>query len=60
MALRCQIQLEVTRRQYSGEDQTRMRDLFGEPERWGQTLKNMLWTPDRQRGRTRVSGQHPG
>ena len=21
-----------------------MRDLFGEPERWGQTLKNMLWT----------------
>jgi len=44
VALRCQIQLEVTRRQYSGEDQARMRDLFGEPERWSQTLKNMLWT----------------
>jgi len=42
VALRCQIQLEVTRRQYSGEDQARMRDLFGEPERWSQTLKNML------------------
>ena len=44
VALRCQIQLEVTRRQYSGDDQTRMRDLFGEPERWSQTLKNLLWT----------------
>ena len=21
-----------------------MRDLFGEPERWGQTLKTFLWT----------------
>jgi hypothetical protein len=44
VALRCQIQLEVTRRQYSGADQAKMRDLFGEPERWSQTLKNMLWT----------------
>jgi Family of unknown function (DUF6084) len=44
VALRCQIQLEVTRRQYSPEDQSRLRDLFGEAERWGQTLKTMLWT----------------
>ena len=44
VALRCQIQLEVTRRQYSAEDQEQLRDLFGEPERWGQTLKTMLWT----------------
>ena len=44
VALRCQIQLEVTRRQYSVEDQTKLRDLFGESERWGQTLKTMLWT----------------
>jgi hypothetical protein len=44
VALRCQIQLEVARRQYSPEDQKNLRDLFGEPERWGQTLKNMLWT----------------
>lgn len=44
VALRCQIQLEVTRRQYNAEDQSRLRDLFGEPHRWGQTLKNMLWT----------------
>ena len=44
VALRCQIQFEVTRRQYSVEDQTKLRDLFGESERWGQTLKTMLWT----------------
>ena len=44
VALRCQIQIEVTRRQYSVEDQTKLRDLFGESERWGQTLKTMLWT----------------
>lgn len=44
VALRCQIQLEVARRKYSGEDQAQLLDLFGEPERWGQTLKTMLWT----------------
>jgi hypothetical protein len=44
VALRCQIQLEVTRRRYNPEEQERLRDLFGEPERWGQTLRTMLWT----------------
>jgi len=44
VALRAQIQLEVTRRRYSPEDQKHLLDLFGEPERWGQTLRNMLWT----------------
>src|SRR5580658_3826042 len=44
VALRCQIQLEVARRPYSGADQAELRDLFGETERWGQTLKTMLWT----------------
>jgi len=44
VALRCQIQLEVTRRKYSPEDQARLRDLFDEPSRWSQTLKNLLWT----------------
>jgi hypothetical protein len=44
VALRCQIQLEVARRQYSAQDQSQLRDLFGETERWGQTLKTMLWT----------------
>lgn len=43
IALRCQIQIETTRRGYSAEEQTRMLDLFGNPERWGQTLRNLLW-----------------
>jgi hypothetical protein len=44
VALRSQIQLEVTRRQYSAGDQKQLRDLFGEADRWNQTLKSMLWT----------------
>ncbi len=44
VVLRCQIQIEATRRRYAGGDQARLRDLFGEPERWGQTLRGMLWT----------------
>ncbi len=42
--LRCQINLEVARRGYSGAEKARMFELFGEPARWGQTLKSMLWT----------------
>jgi len=44
MALRAQIQIEVTRRHYTAEEQAQLSDLFGEPGRWGQTLKTMLWT----------------
>jgi Family of unknown function (DUF6084) len=44
VALRCQIQIEATRRRYTAEEQERLRDLFGEPERWGQTLRTFLWT----------------
>ena len=44
VVLRCQIQIEVARRKYTGNDQGKLRDLFGEPERWGQTLRSMLWT----------------
>jgi len=44
VALRCQIQIEVTRRQYNNREQQRLLDLFGEPERWSQTLRSMLWT----------------
>lgn len=44
VVLRCQIQLEVARRKYSPEEQLRLRDLFDDPSRWGQTLKTLLWT----------------
>jgi uncharacterized protein DUF6084 len=44
VALRCQIQIEVTRRSYAPHEQARLLDLFGHPDRWGQTLRNLLWT----------------
>ena len=44
VALRCQIQIEVTRRRYTPGEQEGMRDLFGEPDRWSQTLRSLLWT----------------
>jgi hypothetical protein len=44
VALRCQIQIEATRRKYAAGEQERLVDLFGEPERWSRTLRAMLWT----------------
>lgn len=44
IALRCQIQIEATRRRYSAAEQEHLLDLYGEPERWSQTLRTMLWT----------------
>lgn len=42
--LRCQIRIEPTKRRYAPEEQADLRDLFGEPARWGKTLRGMLWT----------------
>ena len=42
--LRCQINLEVARRRYNGEEQAKLFDLFGRPQEWGRTLRSMLWT----------------
>jgi hypothetical protein len=44
VVLRCQVQLDVTRRPYGADEKSRLRDLFGEPDRWGSTLRAMLWT----------------
>lgn len=44
VALRCQIQIESTHRKYCPEEQAKLRDLFGEPDRWSRTLRGMLWT----------------
>ena len=44
IALRCQIQIEAPRREYSADERARLIDLFGEPERWSQTLRGLLWT----------------
>jgi uncharacterized protein DUF6084 len=44
VALRVQILIEASRRKYDATEQSRLLDLFGEPDRWGQTLRSMLWT----------------
>jgi Family of unknown function (DUF6084) len=44
VVLRCQLQIDVTRRRYAPEEEKRLRDLFGDPDRWSQTLRTMLWT----------------
>ena len=44
IALRCQVQIETTKRHYNAEEQASLLDLFGEPGRWGNTLRAMLWT----------------
>jgi len=31
-------------RHYSGHKKKRLLELFGEPRRWGETLKTLLWT----------------
>lgn len=44
VVLRCQIRIEPARRRYSAAEQERLVDLFGTPERWGQTLRPFFWT----------------
>jgi len=44
IALRCQIRIEPAKRRYENEEKARLTDLYGEPSRWGQTLRPMLWT----------------
>jgi hypothetical protein len=44
IALRCQIQVETRRRHYSPVEKSQLLELFGEPDRWGDTLRTLLWT----------------
>jgi Family of unknown function (DUF6084) len=44
VVLRAQIQIEVARRRYTAAEQAQMLELFGDPDRWSQTLRSMLWT----------------
>lgn len=41
--LRCQIHIEVARRHYSPAEQERLRELFDDPSRWGETLRPLVW-----------------
>lgn len=42
--LQCQVQIEAPRRDYAPGEQEGLRELFGEAQRWSQTLRTLLWT----------------
>jgi hypothetical protein len=41
--LQAQIQIQSAHRSYDDEEREKLVDLFGTPDRWGQTLRNRLW-----------------
>lgn len=43
IALRCQVRIEPQRRGYGGDDEPGLRALFGDRDRWSETLKPFLW-----------------
>jgi len=44
IALRCQFRIEPARRRYSAAEAERLTDLFGETQRWADTLKPLQFT----------------
>ncbi len=42
--LQCQVRIEPARRQYRPEDEAGLWELFGERQRWHETMHSMLWT----------------
>ena len=44
IALRCQMRIEPTRRHYSDAEAERLNDLFGDTQRWADTLKPLQFT----------------
>jgi len=42
--LQTQIRIEATRRRYDAAAEDRLLEVFGEPRRWGETLRSLLWT----------------
>jgi hypothetical protein len=44
ISLNVQLHIQPARRRYAAEEQSAMGDLFGEPARWGTTLRPLFWT----------------
>ena len=42
--IQAQIQIQSAQRAYNDAERERLEELFGTPDRWGQTLRNRLWT----------------
>jgi hypothetical protein len=41
--LQTQIQIQAPRRAYTADEKEKLKELFGVPEDWGQTLRTRLW-----------------
>ena len=44
VALNTQVRIAATQRHYGAGEQDLLLELFGEPHRWGETLRSLLWT----------------
>ena len=44
ISLRTQIRIAATQRRYDQTEQEKLRELFGEPHQWKDTLRSLLWT----------------
>jgi hypothetical protein len=44
ISLRTQIRIVATQRRYEPEEQAKLRELFGVPHQWKDTLRSLLWT----------------
>lgn len=42
--LRAQVQIMATQRRYTPAAKEQLLDVFGEPQRWSETLRSFLWT----------------
>ncbi len=43
VSLNTQVRIAATQRHYDTAEQQRLLEVFGEPHRWGQTLRSLLW-----------------
>jgi hypothetical protein len=43
LALQTQVRIDAPARRYTATEQDGLRELFGEPARWSQTLRGVLW-----------------
>lgn len=44
IALRIQVQIDPRKRKYTSGEERKLVELFGEPSRWGETLRAVHWT----------------
>jgi Family of unknown function (DUF6084) len=44
VSLNTQVRIAATQRHYDTAEQERLLEVFGEPHRWGNTLRSLLWT----------------